>query len=162
MARIQSTKQKSKDQEAVSSSQINFLTSSLFGSFLVILSGCILYLDKIITFFNMNINIPSRFEEYDLNTLIWSVSVTISPLLLILSAHLKTIKAAYVVPLYCYTLQLWFIVYDLNIIDKEYTYAYAMGTCVLFYFVYKKYRFNQKDEITKRIEKRKEELLNEL
>ncbi|MBV7268411.1 hypothetical protein [Winogradskyella luteola] len=149
------TRQKLKDQETVSPSQFNFLKSSFLGTVLVILSGIVLYTDKIIGFLDINFSLPSRYDSYDFETLIWSISVTVSPLLLIIAAHLKTKLIAYVVPLYSYTLQLWFIIYDLNIVDKQYTYFYALGTCILIIFVWTAYNKKEKESITREIEKKK-------
>lgn len=158
-----SIKQKSKDQEQeLTNSDLEFIKSSFIGTLTVILSGLILYLDKIIVFFDLNFQMPSRYESYDLETFVWSISVTLSPFLLIIAAHLKTNKFAYAVPLYAYTLQLWFIVYDLNIVDKIYTYWYALGTSVLVFIVWRVYNNQEKKSIQLRYKKLKGLLKNDL
>lgn len=155
-----STKAKSKDL-GKDKSNIDFIKSSFLGTFLVILSGVIIYTDKIIVFFDWNFNMPSRYDEYDFETFIWSVSVTVSPLLLVLAAHIKTFKMAYIVPLYSYTLQFWFIVFDLNIVDKEYTWWYALATSLLIVVVFYLYKRREERIIKERIAQTEKELIGE-
>lgn len=155
------TKQNLKDQEKdlLGKGHLAFIRSSFLGTLIVILSGIILYADKIIVFFNWNFEMPSRYESYDFETFIWSISVTISPILLILAAHLKTYKLAYVIPLFCYTLQLWFIIYDLSIVDKDYLVWYAIASCIFIIMIRSAYLRMEKKSITDAIKKAKKDLL---
>lgn len=162
---LKSIKRNLKDQAQArlqDKSVITFVKSSLLGTFLVILSGVILYADKIIVFLDLNFIMPSRYEEYDFETFIWSISVTLSPLLLILVAttNIKTFKEAYVVPLYAYTLQLWFLLFDLKVVDKDYLGWYTLGTCAIIIPIVIYFKRKEENSIKDRVRETKEKLLD--
>jgi hypothetical protein len=156
-------KQKSENLvQEVDSRDVNFIRSYFLGSLLVVLSGAVMYLDKAISFLNINIEIPTRYEDhyYDLETFLWVLSVVISPLLLIIAAHLKTYKPVYVIPLFVYSLQLWFIFYDIKIVDRGYLGWYAAGTTLLIVASYIAYKRYEKISILKELTKAQSELDN--
>lgn len=108
--------------------------SSFTASIIVALSGFILYSDKALSLLSIQFGIPEKFKEagMDFNTYIWLLSQTISPLLLIFGAFFKAYRISYVVPIYCYVLQLYFIFLDYKIIDDSYLQLYVLGTTMLF------------------------------
>ncbi|MFV0237110.1 MAG: hypothetical protein ACK5HU_01060 [Flavobacteriales bacterium] len=83
------------------------LISLKTGTFIIILSGVILYLDKIILLFIQDVE--SLMGYPNLSSFIWVLTQTLSPLILILGVYIKAYKWAYLVPIYCYCLQLFYI-----------------------------------------------------
>lgn len=154
------TNQRLSVQEKDRLNDVRFAKSSVIGTVLIVLSGLILYADKAIVFFNINIPLPSRYEDvqWDLETFIWMVSASISPILLIIAANFKSHKIAYIVPLYCYTLQIWFILFDFAVVDKGYLGWYAFGSCVFIVMIYFAYNKIEAQKILKRIEKEQQNL----
>lgn len=105
----------------------------LLSTIIVALSGLILYSDKVLSFINLQFSIPEKFEQIgmDFNTYIWLMSQTISPVLLIIVVFFKPYKISYIIPLYCYILQMYFIFMDYKIIDDSYLQLYTIGTTLL-------------------------------
>ncbi len=103
--------------------------SMLFGTLLIALSGIILYLDKILDYIGYEGTIES--DYYSFNALVWTMSQSISPVLIIIGAQFKPLKVSYIIPLYCYSLQIFYVFFDLRIVEKAYTPYYAIGTAIL-------------------------------
>ena len=100
------------------------------GSFFVILSGLILFSDKIFSF-----HLKNNFGFADTETFLWVASQSISPLLLVLCIALKPFKISYIVPVYIYIIQLvWVFSPDLKI-DDPLLQAYAIGSVTCFIVV---------------------------
>ena len=75
----------------------------LAGSILMVIGGILPFIDNMIPK-SINEKISSgRFQ--DVETLIWSLSITISPLILLLAARMKAHWATYIVPIYTFTYQ---------------------------------------------------------
>ena len=145
-----------------SSDSFFIVSTKLLGSFLIILSGIILYLDKIMLFFNYKFIIPEKFIVAGMNfqTFIWLISQTISPILLIIGAQIKSYHISYIVPLYCYTLQLFFIFKDYKIIDDTYLYIYAIGSTFLVIIVIKIIQISRKKYLVRQIRLAKKKLIS--
>lgn len=131
-----------------------------FGTLLIILSGLILYSDKVLASINIQFGIPAKFKDagLDFQTYIWLLSQTISPLLIILGSILRPYFLSYIIPIYCYCLQLYFIFFDYKIIDDSYLNEYAIGTSVLLFLIFYMFRKIDRYFITKQINKAKAEL----
>lgn len=145
-----------------SSDSFFIVSTKLLGSFLIILSGIILYLDKIMLFFNYKFIIPEKFIVAGMNfqTFIWLISQTISPILLIIGAQIKSYHISYIVPLYCYALQLFFIFKDYKIIDDTYLYIYAIGSTFLVIIVIKIIQISRKKYLVRQIRLAKKKLIS--
>ncbi len=111
--------------------------SHLLGTLLVIIGGLILYSDKVMIAFNLSFQVPQKFADVgmDFQTYIWLISQTVSPVLIIAGAFYKAYHISYLIPLYCYSLQLFLIFFDYKIIDDSYIQVYAIGTALLTFAV---------------------------
>jgi hypothetical protein len=91
------------------------------GSFFVLISGLILYVDKLIGYFDVSFTIPDTFAHtgWDIITFVWYISQTISPILLIIGVLLKAHKLCYLSPLYFYILQFYLVLSDFKIVDDK-------------------------------------------
>ena len=129
MKNKESTLQKVIDQ--VRAGTNNFLgeRSSVIASFIIALSGLVLYADKALVGVDIASLMPDKFLEKGVSpdVFIWIVGQTISPLFIILGSILKPYFYAYIVPIYCYVLQFYFILIDYSLVDDGYGYVYSMG-----------------------------------
>lgn len=137
--------------------------TKILGTLIMVLSGLVLYLDKALLFFNIEFFIPQKFIEanMDFQTFIWLMaSCVVSPILFFIAFYLKPYKASLAVPIYCYSLQGYFILIDYKLIDRDYLVWYALGTTAiiisLVYFIKKLTRYY----IISKIQKTKERLEN--
>lgn len=133
----------------------------LWGTSIIVCSGLILYLDKILILFKYQFIIPEKFISTGMNfqTFIWLISQTISPILLIIGNQLKTYKIAYIIPLYCYVLQFFFIFMDYRIIDNDYLYPYSIGSSIFIILIIETIKHMNSRVLKMRIEKEKRNLL---
>ncbi|WP_340065161.1 hypothetical protein [Ascidiimonas aurantiaca] len=139
----QSIYQKLKDlvlegEEVEESNSRSGITSRIIGSIFITLSGLVLYLDKVFEYYNIEFLIPNKFHETGLNFtgFLWILAQTISPLLIILGSILRPYYFSYLIPVYCYILQLYFILFDYQIVDNHYITFYSLGTFILIVLVF--------------------------
>lgn len=104
----------------------NIVLASI-GSFLVALSGVILYLDKVIVF-----HVEGNFGFRTPEAFLWVFFQSISPLILMLGFLFKPYKLFLLIPCYCYTVQLsWIFNPDLQ--DDDFLLNhYAWGSVIIF------------------------------
>ncbi len=126
----------------------------IIGSFLVALSGLILFSDKVFSF-----ELKNNFGFKKTSTFIWVISQTLSPILLLLASVFKPYKTSYLIPVYIYAIQLYWIFQPNVLIDNIYLHTYAIGSCFAFVLlIYVIYKINglklkkQKEEELFRIE----------
>ncbi len=100
----------------------------IFGTFLIVLSGCILYLDKI--FLYSNITLKNTHGWRDTETYVWHLCQTISPVLIMFGMYLRAYTLATIVPIFCYVLQFFFVLDSSMTIDKGSTWLYVIGTSI--------------------------------
>lgn len=136
------------------------LLKSVFSSGIIALSGLILYSDKVLASINIQFGIPAKFKDtgMDFQTYVWLLSQTISPLLIILGSIMRPFFLSYIIPIYCYCLQLYFIFFDYKLIDDDYIDEYALGTSILVFLVFYSIRKIDRYIIMKKINAAKEEL----
>ena len=91
-------------------------------SFLVALSGLILFTDKVTTF-----GITSNFGFQDTQTFIWALCQSFSPLILILGSCLKPYRIAYTIPGYIYFIQIYWVFHPNIKFDDVFLQIYAIG-----------------------------------
>jgi hypothetical protein len=102
---------------------------SSVGTVLIILSGLILYADKLFVHFNIELN--NLYGWPSTEDLVWVVSQSLSPILLLVAAYLRPYIFAVVVPAFCYALQLGFIFTEELIFDRHLTWVYLIGSITL-------------------------------
>ncbi|MCL1034641.1 hypothetical protein [Elizabethkingia anophelis] len=109
----------------------------LIGSILMVIGGILPFVDNMIPkSINEKIN-SGRFQ--DVETLIWSLSITISPLILLLAARMKAHWATYVVPIYTFTYQ--FLTFALfaagsNLKASSAFIYYVIGITIIVFIIY--------------------------
>lgn len=102
------------------------VTIKIVATTLMILSGVVLYLDKIFSYLDItlvNLHGWSNQENY-----IWALSQTISPILIGIAFYLRPFYISCLVPLFCYVLQFYFVLDSTLTLDKPLTWAYVSGT----------------------------------
>ncbi len=117
------TRKNLKDQEAKANKP------NLLATILIILSGLILYLDKIFVLLNIELENTHGYEATP--EFVWSLAQTISPILIMIGFYLKPFKEALLVPLFCYTIQLYFVLDSSLTIDRALTWIYVSGTVLI-------------------------------
>jgi hypothetical protein len=119
------------------------MKSRIIASLLVVFAGSNLLLDKFIDF-----KFENNFGFYDSATLIWTVTQSICPILICFASAFKPFKISYTIPIYVYTIQLYWTFTSANS-DREYMYLYCTGTVFLFFlavFLYSKYLEIEKEK----------------
>lgn len=118
-----SIKVKSNDQES----------PSRLGTFLMVFSGLILYFDKIILI--ADFQYPVKYYE-TLEVFVWTLSQTLSPFLIIFASTLKYHKLSVFSPLLAFSLQLTWVLSDVNEYVNNYQLASTLiFTISVFYFI---------------------------
>lgn len=105
--------------------------SRIVGSIVVALSGLFLYLDKVIVFFEINYA-GSTFGFSNFETFLWVFTQSAAPLLMILAFPLKPYLSSFFVPIYCYSIQIFWIFQPAVYVDNIYLQSYALGSCAFF------------------------------
>lgn len=103
------------------------LAVKIFGSILVILSGLILFTDKVTDF-----QLENNYGFKSTKTFIWVLCQTISPFLMAFASVFKPFKTSYLVPIYIYVIQIYWVFKPSVQFDDYYIQSYAVGACVLF------------------------------
>ncbi|QCX01225.1 hypothetical protein FGM00_14305 [Aggregatimonas sangjinii] len=135
--------------------------TSVVASIIIALSGLILYLDKAMVNVDVEALMPDKFVEnqIDPSFFIWLVGVTVSPLLIIVGSILKPYFYAYIVPIYCYVLQFYFILIDYSLVDNGYSYSYSFGITVILLLIMQFARKSSERSTKLMIQEAKEKLL---
>lgn len=100
----------------------------------MILSGLILYLDKILNYFNVTIDYEFKYY-YDFESAVWHLAQTLSPLLIIASLFFKPKKWSYGSPVAAFSIQLMFVLRDEHFIERDYFWAYTVAFIVFFFLM---------------------------
>lgn len=95
-------------EEISSDQEIKVNNSALIvGSIFTILSGLVLYADKVVVLTGFEFS--NNFGFNNTETFIWMISQTLSPLLLLIGIFIGSYRYTVIVPIYAYLLQLIFI-----------------------------------------------------
>ncbi len=102
----------------------------ILGSILVALSGACLFLDKVFVLLEIEGN-TFGFSSY--SNFIWVLMTSFVPISLGLWHYIfKPYALAYLIPLYCYSIQIiWTFQPNIHA-DDIYLHIYALGSCVIF------------------------------
>jgi len=84
-----------------------------------------LFADKIFYF-----NFSNTHGFADSQTFIWVLTQSLSPLIIVLGALMRPYKITYLVPVYYYTIQLYWIFDPQLTLDDSLLHVYAGGVCV--------------------------------
>ncbi|WP_459213116.1 hypothetical protein [Aquimarina rhabdastrellae] len=129
------------------------LTNKVAGTILVFLSGIVLYLDQILRLFNISSSYTFGFSSF--SNFLWAFTQSVAPLLLIIASYFKPYKIIFLVPIYCYGLQLLWT-FGASHSDDPYGYFFALGFSISFFLIiflfkktlifFKERRSKEKDE----------------
>ena len=101
----------------------------ILGTVFIILSGTLLYLDKLLALFQIESSHTFGYSSF--SNFIWAFTQSVAPIFMILGTYLKPYKMSYLVAVYCYGLQLVWI-FSAEHSDDFLGYAFATGFCVVF------------------------------
>lgn len=99
---------------------------TFIGTLIVLLSGLILYADKVINYYGIQINFEFRYYS-DLDAFLWTVAGTVSPLMLVFASWFSSKKWAYSSPLSAYSVQLMYVLRDEHMLQREYFWLYTIA-----------------------------------
>lgn len=105
----------------------------LISSFLVILSGMILLSDLFVDHYNINFENTYGFSST--SNFAYSISIMISPLIIILASQLKPYRISYLVPIYIISLSLYWIFFSDEFSNKSYFNIYVFGFSIILLLV---------------------------
>lgn len=108
----------------------------IVGTAIVILSGLILYLDKIFLEMGWMKQVPFQYY-HSIDIFVWYVAQTVSPMMIIFAAFLGSKKWAYLCPLLSFTGQFIFLMNDEQYLHSDYFWYYtAIFIAFFFAFLY--------------------------
>jgi len=138
------------------------ISSRVFASILIGLSGFVLYADKLFYHLDIEFSIPDKFSESGMTfeTFVWLWSQTLSPILLIIGALLKPYRYLYGIPLFCYGLQAYTLAFDSQ--DFTYTGIYAIGTTFLVFAIIELLKRYFSRSLRKELEQMREEVFENI
>lgn len=129
--------------------------TKIIGSVIIALSGLILFSDKVIT-----IELNNNYGFKSTASFLWVFSQTLSPILILIGSLFKPFRTAYLVPVYIYTIQLYWVFVPGIKFDNYFLQSYAIGACIGYVLLcYLIVRFNQIKSIK---EKENEEFQKEI
>ncbi|MGG8497935.1 hypothetical protein ACQY1Q_16100 [Tenacibaculum sp. TC6] len=140
------------------------------GSILVALSGLILFTDKV-----ANFQLDNNFGFPDTETFLWVLCQSLSPILILIASLFNPYKTSYTIPVYIYSVQMYWIFQPNVTFDNIYLQAYAIGACIgyllLAFLIFKINSIKKKQELemlrfqkeaNETIELLKKEILSEI
>lgn len=127
----------------------------IFGSFLVILSVVILFADKV-----TNFELYNNFSFKNTNVFIWTLTQSLSPFLLIFAVFFKPYKTSFLVPIYFYAIQLYWVFDRSMQLDDYLLHVYAIG--VVFFTVFLVYLIDNIQQAKKKDDKQVEDVIEEI
>ena len=96
------------------------------------LAGLLLYLDKF--FLQVGFESEVTFGFTNFGNFTWALTQSLAPLLMLIGVYLKPFKTSFLVPVYCYGLQIiW--TFGSQYSDSFLSYVFAFGICVIFVFL---------------------------
>jgi hypothetical protein len=97
-----------------------------FSSLLVAFAGIMLICDKLFSF-----HFENNFGYNNSQTLAWTCAQMFVPIIIILCVFLNPYKVAYLVPVYIYSIQVYFI-FSTSTNDQNLMHLYAIGSVICF------------------------------
>ncbi len=102
-----------------------------FGSFLALLSGLVMYVDKFVEFWGIQVDYEFKYY-YDLDTFLWTVGQTVAMLLLVFSYFFKPYKWSLLAPLTVFSIQIMYVWRDEMWVQKDYYLYYTVAFIISF------------------------------
>lgn len=131
------------------------IKTKIFGSFLVILSVVILFADKV-----TNFELYNNFGFKNTTVFIWTFTQFLCPFILSISVFFNPYKISFLVPIYFYAIQLYWV-FDRSIqLDDYLLHVYAIG--VVFFTVFLVYLIGNIQQAKKKDDKQVEDVIEEI
>ncbi|WP_271407426.1 hypothetical protein [Tenacibaculum soleae] len=129
--------------------------TKIIGSIIIALSGLILFSDKVFTF-----QLTNNYGFKNTAVFLWVISQTLSPILMLIGSLFKPLKTAYLVPVYIYSIQLYWVFSPDIKFDDYFLQTYAFGACLGYMLLY--YVIVRLNQTTTKKEQENDELKNEI
>ncbi|MCL6275095.1 hypothetical protein M3P19_13835 [Muricauda sp. 2012CJ35-5] len=112
------------------------IVTRAFGTFLVLLSGILIYTDKFVEYFD--IQVAYQFEYYtSLDVFLWTICQTLTILILATAFFFNPYKWSLSVPIIIFSLQLSYVFRDEKWIQEQYYLLYSLiFVATIFGFIY--------------------------
>lgn len=112
---------------------------------MVALSGLILFSDKVLTF-----ELQNNFGFKKTSTFIWVLSQSLSPILILVASLFKPYKTSYLIPVYIYSIQIYWVFkpsirFD-DVLLQTYAFGCSIGFLLLSYMLYRINKMKSKRE----------------
>jgi hypothetical protein len=125
--------------------------SRVLPSLIITMSSAGLFIDKIIP----NAHFKNNFGYDSTASFLWVLFSSLIPIVICICSAFKPFRISYVVPIYIYTIQLFFLFSDSNpkSNDRDYIYFYCFGTVFLYIvliFLYNKF-LKKEEELRLRV-----------
>ena len=135
----------------------------IFASILISLSGLLLYLDKVLSFLDIVGSDTHGFSNY--SNFIWAFTQSIAPVIMIMAFQLKPYILSFLIPIYCYTIQIIWVFDPSMYFDDILLHIYAVGSCsifvLLFFFIKNISNWrNRQQELKEEFQQETEEILH--
>ncbi len=103
------------------------------GTIVIIIVGVMPFLDKIFEVLNLKGSYISGFTNF--SNFVWALCQGLAPIFLIIGFLLRPYFISYLLPIYCYSIQLLWIL-DANMyLDDPLLHLYAIGSCTIFILI---------------------------
>ena len=108
-------------------------TVRIIASILIALSGSMILSDKLLISLNADLELNNIYGFHDTQTFIWTLTQSLSPILLIIGVVLRPYLVSLSIPFYTFTIQLiWVFNPTKYKIDDPLLHLYALGSAILF------------------------------
>lgn len=102
-----------------------------FGSLLALLSGLVMYVDKLVEFWGIQVDYTFKYY-HDLDTFLWTVGQTVAMLLLVFSYFFRPYKWSLLAPLTVFGIQIMYVWRDEKWIQRDYYLYYTIAFIISF------------------------------
>ncbi len=124
--KTQSINPKSSDPETEEVTTEATEVKTILGTLLLLISGGILYADKVLDYFDIQITYDFKYYG-SLDVFIWTLSGTVAPIMILAAFWFNPKRWAIAAPLAAYSVQLMYIFQDEEIVPKDNFWYYTLG-----------------------------------
>lgn len=103
------------------------------GTICIMLAGIMPFFEQILEALNIESSMTFGFTNF--SNFIWAFSQCLSPILLIIGFLLRPYFISFLLPVYCYSIQMLWIFNTNMYLDDPLLHLYAIGSCAIFIFI---------------------------
>ncbi len=103
------------------------------GTICIILAGLMPFFEQILETFNIESSMTFGFTNF--SNFVWAFSQCLSPFFLIIGFILRPYFISFLLPIYCYSIQMLWIFNTNMFLDDPLLHLYAIGTCTIFILI---------------------------